>query len=74
MERAEMDALMLEALQEAHKLVRGAAQPVEAPDHERVAAAQVREGGGEAGPVGPRPGSAVLKGPIAAGCREGVAL
>src|SRR4051794_24872820 len=74
LERAQADAVALEALQEAHELVGGAPQPVEAPDHERVAATQVGEGGGEAGPVGARAGGAVLEGAMATGTGEGVAL
>ena len=74
LEGAEVDAVALEALQQAHELVGRAAQPVEAPDHEGVAAAEMREGVSEAGPIGACAGRAVLEGAVATGCCEGIAL
>lgn len=41
LERAEADAVALETLQQAHELMGRAAQPVEAPDYEGVAAAEM---------------------------------
>ena len=52
----------------------GAAEPVEAPDDEGVAAAEVGEGGSQAGPVGAGAGGAVLEHAMAAELCEGIAL
>lgn len=74
LERAKADTVALEALQQAHELVGRAAQPVKTPDHESVTTAEMREGGGKAGPVGARAGGAVLEGAMAPRVGKGIAL
>lgn len=63
-----------ELLKQAHELVGCAAKPVETPDDQGVAAAQVGEGGGKARPVGTGAGGAVLKSAVAPRTGKGIKL